>query len=40
MSVAMAVWSMYDYLKFFVRAKGENSKAAAASVAATQPEKP
>jgi len=41
MSVAMAVWSMYDYLKFFFRAKDENSKAAAAaaSVAAAQPEK-
>jgi hypothetical protein len=30
---------MYDYLRFFFRAKGENSKAAAAAVAAAQPEK-
>ena len=42
MSVGMAIWSMYDYLKFFFRAKDENSKAAAAAaaaVAAVQPEK-
>ena len=38
MAVAMAIWSMYDYLKFFFRAKGENSKAVAA-VSAAQPEK-
>ena len=35
MSVAMAIWSMYDYLKFFFRAKGENSR-----VAASESEKP
>ena len=28
LSVALAVWSLYDYLKFFFRAKGKSETAA------------
>jgi len=35
MSVGLAVWSMYDYLKFFFRAKQRNEAPAAASTETT-----